>query len=95
MPPGLEGGACAGLSKADPVATARPAHPPSVSLDMLDMSAVENSCCGAPLNELSALLSTDPFELMTSARTAAAPDCCELELPESAVRLAVAPEPGP
>jgi hypothetical protein len=66
-----------------------------VSLDMLDMSAVEKIGCGAPVKSLSALPSTEPFELMMLARTVAAPDCPELELPESAVRPEVAPELGP
>jgi hypothetical protein len=47
---------------------------PSDSLCMLDMRAVENACRGEPVKALSAPLSREPFELMTSARTAAAPE---------------------
>jgi hypothetical protein len=71
------------------------AHPPRVSLDMLDIRAVEKLGCDAPVKSSSALPSTEPFELITLARTAAAPDCPELELPESTVRSEVAPELGP
>ena len=70
-------------------------YPPSASLDMLDMSAVEKVGCVAPVKSLSALPKSEPFELMILESTADAPDCSELELPESAVRLVVAPEPGP
>jgi hypothetical protein len=73
----------------------RAAHPPSVSLDMLDISALEKVGCVEPVKSLSALPSTEPFELMTLARTEAAPDCSELELPESTERPEVAPELGP
>jgi len=62
---------------------------------MLDIRAVEKIGCGAPVKSLSALPRTEPFELMMLARTVAAPDCPELELPESTVRSEVAPELGP
>src|SRR3984957_4029739 len=93
IPSRLELGACVDLSKARQAW--RPAHPPRVSLDMLDMSAVEKIGCGAPVKSLSALPSTEPFELMTLARTEAAPDWSELELPESTEKPEVAPELGP
>ncbi len=62
---------------------------------MLDIKAVEKIGWGAPVKSLRALPSTEPFELMMLARTVAAPDCCELELPESTVSPEVAPELGP
>jgi hypothetical protein len=62
---------------------------------MLDNKAIEKVGCVAPVKSLRALPSASPFELMTAARTAEAPDCSELELPESTVRLEVAPEAGP
>jgi len=62
---------------------------------MLDMSAVEKRGWGAPVKSLRALPRAEPFELMMPARTDAAPDGCELELPESTVSPDVAPELGP
>ena len=62
---------------------------------MLDIRAVEKIGCVEPVKSLSALPNTEPFELITPARMVAAPDCPELELPESTVRLEVAPELGP
>ncbi len=47
------------------------------------------------MKALRTLPSADPFELMTSARTAAAPDCSELELFDATVKFVVAPELGP
>ena len=44
---------------------------------MLDMRAAEKVGCVAPVKSLSALPSAEPFELITLARTAAAPDCPE------------------
>jgi hypothetical protein len=70
-------------------------HPPSVSLDMLDIRAVEKVGSDEPVKSLSALPSTEPFELMTLARTVAAPDCSEVALPVSTERPEVAPELGP
>jgi hypothetical protein len=55
----------------------------------------ENIGGDALVNELSALLIDWPFELMMSARTAAAPDWGEVELPESTVSDVVALEAGP
>ena len=66
-----------------------------MSLEILDIRAVEKIGCSVPVKSLSALPSTEPFELMMLERTAAAPDCSELELPESTVRFVVAPELGP
>jgi hypothetical protein len=62
---------------------------------MLDIRAVEKIGWGAPLNSLSVLPNTEPLELMMLARTEAAPDCFELEFPESTERPEVAPELGP
>ncbi len=47
------------------------------------------------MKALKTLPSTDPFELMTSARTAVAPDWSELELLDATVKLVVEPLPGP
>ncbi len=70
-------------------------QPPSEDLCRLDNRAVENTCVGASVKALSAPLSAEPFELMTSARTAEAPDWSALELLDATVKLVVAPEPGP
>ena len=59
------------------------------------MSEVENSGVVEPENELSTPLSTEPFEVMTPDSIVEAADTLELELSELAVRLVVAPEPGP
>ncbi|MGA7807628.1 MAG: hypothetical protein WCB02_23755, partial [Bradyrhizobium sp.] len=73
----------------------RRAQPPSENLCKLDNKAVENTCSGAPVKALRALLSTEPFELMTPARTAAAPDWSVFELLAATVKFVMAPEPGP
>src|ERR1700685_3546148 len=70
-------------------------QPPSENLCRLDNRAVEKTCVGAPVKALSSLPNAEPFELITPARTAAAPDWPELELLEATVKFVAAPEPGP
>ena len=70
-------------------------QPPSENLCRLDNRAVEKICVGAPVKASSALPNAEPFELITPARTAAAPDWPELELLDATVKFVAAPEPGP
>src|SRR5579871_185995 len=94
MARGLGRRACAGLFRQKGAAAPACFQPPSENLCKLDSREVENTCVGAPVKALNASLSVEPFALMTSARTADAPDWAVVELFEATVRLVAAPEPG-
>jgi hypothetical protein len=53
---------------------------------MLAISALEKVGWDAPVKAFIESPRMEPFELMMLARTDAAPDCCEVELPESTLR---------